>query len=127
VNLSIRTDLTANGPTFSVGTVVGGAGTSGTKPMLVCAFGPSLGAFGITTAVADSKLDVCAGTSVVASNDNWGGDTALSTAFSQVGAFPFAGGTSKDAAVFTASFAARAYTIDVSAVGGATGEVIAEL
>ena len=127
VNLSIRTSLTASDPTFTVGTVVGGAGTSGLKPMLVRAVGPSLTAFGITTAVADSKLDVFAGGSVFASNDNWGGDSALSTAFSQVGAFPFSGATSRDAAVFNAAFPARAYTIDVSAVGGATGEVIAEL
>jgi hypothetical protein len=127
VNLSIRTSLTASDPTFTVGTVVGGAGTSGLKPLLVRAVGPSLTAFGITTAVADSKLDVFAGASVFASNDNWGGDAALSTAFSQVGAFPFAGATSRDAAVFNSGFAARDYTIDVSAVGGATGEVIAEL
>lgn len=127
VNLSIRTTLTANDPTFTVGTVVGGAGTSGLKPMLVRAVGPSLTTFGITTAVPDSKLDVFAGASMVASNDNWGGDAALSAAFNQVGAFPFSSAGSRDAAIFGTSFAARAYTIDVGAVGGATGEVIAEL
>lgn len=127
VNLSIRTSLTTAEPTFTVGTVVGGANTSGTKPLLVRAVGPSLAAFGISTALADSKVEVFAGGSAVATNDNWNGDNALSNAFAQVGAFPFAAATSKDAAVYNSGFAARAYTIDVSAVGGASGEVIAEL
>ncbi|MGH7943797.1 MAG: immunoglobulin domain-containing protein, partial [Opitutaceae bacterium] len=39
VNLSIRTQITAAEPFFTVGTVVGGAGTSGPKPMLVRAVG----------------------------------------------------------------------------------------
>ncbi|MSU50763.1 MAG: hypothetical protein EXS37_17035 [Opitutus sp.] len=127
VNLSIRTSLTASDPTFTVGTVIGGAGTSGTKPLLVRAVGPSLAAFGITTALADSKVDVFSAGVVVASNDNWSGDATLSAAFGRVGAFPLASATSKDAAVFNPGFSAGPYTIDVGSVGGAVGEVIAEL
>ena len=127
INLSIRTSLTATEPTFTVGAVVGGPNTTGTKPLLVRAVGPSLAAFGITTALGDSKVEVFAGGTTVAANDNWSGDVALSTAFAQVGAFPLASATSKDAAVYNADFAARAYTIDVSAVGGSVGEVIAEV
>jgi hypothetical protein len=127
VNLSIRTSLTAGDPTFTVGTVVGGAGTTGSKPLLVRAVGPSLAAFGITTALADSKVDVFSGGAVVASNDNWNGDAGLSSAFSLVGAFPLASATSRDAAIFSPGFPAGAYTIDVGSAGGAEGEVIAEL
>ena len=127
VNLSIRTGITAADPFFTVGTVVGGAGTSGAKPLLVRAVGPSLAAFGLSGAIADSRLDVMAGTAIIATNNDWAGDTALSAAFTQVGAFPLASATSKDAAIFNPTFAARDYTVQVGGVGGATGEVLAEL
>lgn len=127
INLSIRTSLTASDPSFIVGTVVGGAGTSGLKPLLVRAVGPSLAAFGLTTALSDAKLEVFAGASVVAANDNWAGDPALSSAFGRVGAFPLASATSMDAAVFSPAFPARDYTVAIGAAGGATGDVIAEL
>jgi hypothetical protein len=127
VNLSIRTSITANEPTFTVGTVVGGAGTSGTKPILVRAVGPSLASFGLAGAIADSRVEVFAGSAIVATNNDWSGDAALTSAFAQVGAFPLASGTSKDAAIYSASFPARDYTVEVGGVGGATGEVLAEL
>ena len=127
VNLSIRAPLSAEEPFFTVGTVVGGAGTSGAKPLLVRAVGPSLAAFGLSGAITDARVDVLAGASSVASNNDWNGDATLSSAFAQVGAFPLASATSKDAAVFSTSFAARDYTVQVGGVGGATGEVLAEL
>jgi hypothetical protein len=127
VNLSIRTNVTADASSFTLGTVIGGAGTSGTKPLLFRAVAPSLAVFGITDAIPDSKLDVMAGSTVVATNDNWGGDSSLSNAFASVGAFGLSGPTSKDAAVFGQSFAARDYTVQVSSVGAVGGEVLAEL
>jgi hypothetical protein len=127
VNLSIRVPLTASEPSFTVGTVVGGAGTSGPKPLLVRAVGPSLAAFGLSGAINDSRLDVLAGSTTFAANDNWNGDAALSAVFTQVGAFPFANAASRDAAIFNPSFTSRDYTVQVSGVGNATGEVLAEL
>ena len=127
VNLSIRTSITAADPFFTVGTVVGGAGTSGPKPMLVRAVGPSLAAFGLQGAITDSRLDVMAGGTIVATNNDWSGDAALTSAFGQVGAFPLASATSKDAAIYNAGFLSRDYTVQVGGVGGATGEVLAEL
>ena len=127
VNLSIRTDITAADPSFTIGTVVGGAGTSGAKPLLVRAVGPSLAAFGITSAISDSRLDILAGGTIVATNNDWAGDAALSSAFSRVGAFPLATSGSKDAAIFNPAFLARDYTVEVGGIGGATGEVLAEL
>lgn len=127
VNLSIRTNITANDPFFTVGTVVGGAGTSGPKPMLVRAVGPSLATFGLAGAIADSRVDVFAGTSVVAGNNDWSGDNALNAAFAQVGAFPLSSTGSKDAAIYSPDFPPRDYTVQVGGVGGATGEVLAEL
>jgi hypothetical protein len=127
VNLSIRTHITASDPFFTVGTVVGGAGTSGPKPMLVRAVGPSLAAFGLDGAITDSRVDVYAGATIVATNNDWNGDAELGAAFARVGAFALASAGSKDAAIYNSGFLARDYTVQVGGVGGATGEVLAEL
>ena len=126
-NLSILTSITAAEPSFTVGTVVGGSGTSGTKALLVRAVGPSLTQLGVGGALPDPKLDVFVGQSVIATNDNWNGDAALSAAFSAVGAFAYASAAAKDAAVFNPTAPATSYTVQVNGVGGATGAVIAEV
>jgi hypothetical protein len=127
INLSILTSVTASDPFFTVGTVIGGAGTSGSKPLLVRAAGPSLTAFGVDGALSDPKLDLFSGQTVIGTNDDWGGTAALSSAFSQVGAFAYAASNSKDAALSNAALASGAYTIQVSGAAGASGTVIAEL
>lgn len=127
VNLSILTQITGSDPGFTLGTVIGGAGTTGSKPLLVRAAGPALAQLGVSGALPDPRLDVFSGGVVAAANDDWGGNAALSAAFSRVGAFAYAAANSKDAAVFNAAQPAGAYTVQVSGVGGATGSVIAEL
>lgn len=123
-NLSILTNITATEPSFTVGTVIAG---NGTKPLLLRAAGPSLTPLGVGGALADPKMDVFAGQTIVATNDNWGGDTTLANAFGAVGAFAYVSSTSKDAAVFRPDTPAQPYTVQISGVGGATGAVIAEL
>lgn len=125
-NLSILTDVSVANPEFTVGVVVGGDGTLGTKPLLVRAVGPSLAPLGVTGALPDPRLEMFAGSTVVASNDDWAGAPALAATFTQVGAFAFTGISSKDAAIFNAATPAQAYTIQVRG-GGTTGQVIAEL
>lgn len=127
-NLSILTDLTATTTDFTLGTVIGGANTTGDKPLLIRAVGPSLAQINVAGVLVDSKLDLYSGQSVIATNDDWGGTPALSAAFAQVGAFGFLSGSSKDAAIFT-TLPPRGggYTVRVSGAPGATGRVIAEL
>ena len=128
INLSILTNISAADPDFTIGTVLGGAGTSGDKPLLVRAVGPSLGALGVPGTLDDPKLEMFAGAATFATNDNWGGGTALSNAFVQVGAFAYTAGNSRDAALFNAATPPRDYTVRVSSgVAGASGAVIAEL
>jgi hypothetical protein len=127
VNLSILTNVSATDPLFTLGTVIGGAGTGGSKPLLVRAAGPALAQLGVAGALADPKLDVFSGPAITSTNDDWGGTVALTNAFNQIGAFAYASPGSKDAASFNPTTAAGAYTIQVSGVGGATGLVIAEL
>ena len=128
INLSILTNISAADPDFTMGTVLGGTGTSGNKPLLVRAVGPSLGALGVPDTLDDPKLEMFAGAATFATNDNWGGGTALSNAFVQVGAFAYTAGNSRDAALFNAATPPRDYTVRVSSgVAGASGAVIAEL
>ena len=93
INLSILTDVTAAAPVFTVGTVIGGSGAVGTKPLLIRAVGPSLTPLGVSGVLTDPKLEVFSGQTVIASNDNWEGTAALSAAFTQVGAFALTGAT----------------------------------
>jgi hypothetical protein len=127
VNLSILTNIATAVDSFTMGVVTGGTGTSGTKPLLVRAAGPSLGALGVPGTLADPNLEFFAGSTKIGENDNWGGLTTLSNAFTAVGAFPYAAASSKDAAIFNAAVVPGSNSVKVTGVGGATGTVIAEL
>ena len=130
VNLSILTSVDAAGDSFTMGYVVGGAGTSGSKPILIRAAGPTLAAapFNVSGALADPKIELFAGTTKTSENDNWGGSANLSTAFAAVGAFAYVSPTSLDAATL-ATIAAGDNSVRVSASGNGTGTgaVIAEV
>ena len=127
INLSILTGLAAN-ETMTMGTVLGGAGTSGTKPLLARAAGPALAQFGITDFLPKPTMTLVntSTNTTVAANSDWGGSTALSNAFAQAGAFAYTSPTSRDAAIFISALPAGNYTAQVSGVGGVTGTVIAE-
>ncbi|MSU48169.1 MAG: PKD domain-containing protein [Opitutus sp.] len=125
VNLSILTALTSAADSFTFGVVVGGAGTSGGKALLVRAAGPSLTALGVTGVLDDPKLEFFTGSAKVGENDNWGGSAAITAAMSQVGAFPFSSPTSRDAAISLPSLASGANSAKITGTG--VGTVIAEL
>lgn len=125
INLSIRTDLTSAADNFTFGVVVGGAGTSGSKALLVRAVGPSLGAFGVTGALEDPKLEFYTGNTKVGENDNWGGADTTRNVMAQVGAFPLSGPNSRDAAISLPSLATGANSAKIS--GSGAGAVLAEL
>lgn len=126
INLSILTELAA-GDTFTMGFVVGGAGTVGAKALLARAAGPSLAQLGVTDAHSDPKLEFFTGPSKLTENDNWNGAAGISNAFAQVGAFAYVSTDSKDAAVFNGAVAPGNNSVVVSGVGDASGTVIAEL
>ena len=133
INLSILTPL-AVGETMTMGTVLGGSGTSGLKPLLARAAGPALGQLGINTFLPDPTMTLVKTSggpnTTIASNNDWAGSTALSNAFASVGAFAYAAANSKDAALFQSGATALApgnYTVQVSDAGSGSGTVIAEL
>lgn len=124
-NLSIFTSLTGVTDNFTFGVVVGGAGTIGTKPLLVRAVGPSLAPLGVTGVLADPRLEFFTGSTVVGVNNNWGGAAAITAAMARVGAFALTGPASLDAALALPALASGGHSMLVSGTG--SGAVIAEL
>jgi hypothetical protein len=125
-NLSIRSTAGAGAETLIVGVSIGGANTSGTKDLLIRAIGPTLTAFGVGGALADPKLDLYSGQTVLVANDNWDAAATPVAVQSAVGAFALAAG-SRDAALVRNALAAGSYTVQITGVGGATGVALAEL
>ncbi len=124
-NLSIRTNAGAGAQTLIVGFVIGGAGTGGSKPLLVRGIGPALSAFGVSGTLADPRLELYNSAAVrLLENDNWNAVDAAT--FAGVGAFPLPAG-SRDAALFQGAMAAASYSAQVSGVGGTTGVALAEI
>lgn len=116
-NLAVRTTLAAN-QILIVGVNMSG----GAKPVLIRAAGPGLGALGVPGTMADPKLALFNGPTQIAANDNWAGDPAVVAANSALGAFPFPGPTSLDAALVTPVDGSR--TVQVS--GPTAGTIIVE-
>ena len=126
INLSILSTIAAGSDNFTMGYVVGGNGTTGEKPLVIRAAGPSLGALGVPATLEDPKLELFAGATKTGENDNWGGSTQLTAALAAVGAFAYVGPTSKDAAT-TANITSRDNSVVVSAANNGAGTVIAEI
>jgi hypothetical protein len=118
-NLSVRTNAGAGAQTLIVGFSVAG----GTKPLLARGIGPGLGAFGVSDALGDPKLELYGGTAKVAENDNW--LAAHAATFERLGAFALGGG-SRDAALVVL-LPPGSYTAQVSGVRGGMGPALFEL
>ncbi|MBL9188184.1 MAG: peptidylprolyl isomerase [Opitutaceae bacterium] len=126
VNLAIRTNAGTGAEGLFVGFAVGGAGTTGAKPLLLRGVGPSLGQFGLTGVLADPVMTVVQGTATIASNDDWAGDAQVLARSTQVGAFTLTGPASLDAAL-AASPATGAYSVQIVGKNNGTGIALAEI
>jgi endoglucanase len=122
INLSGRGAVDASSNLIA-GFVVGGTGSLN---VLVRAVGPTLTNYNVTGALSDPKITVYNASGVaLASNDDWGGTAALSSAFTQVGAFNLPA-DSKDAAILV-TLTPGPYTAVVTGVNGATGVALVEI
>lgn len=127
VNISVRNDAGTGDNALIGGFVISGT-TS--KKVLIRGVGPALVPFGVTNALADSRVQVFSGTTQIGENDNWSAVPAEAAAVSEaaltVGAFALPAG-SKDAALVM-TLAPGGYTLQVSsAVAGATGVALIEV
>jgi uncharacterized delta-60 repeat protein len=121
VDIACRVQMPGSS-SLTAGFVVTG---SGQKTVLLRAVGPGLSAFSVSNVMATPRLQLFSGTTVIASNQGWGGSTNLSTKFQEVGAFALAT-NSADAAILT-NLAPGAYTIKVDDPTGKGGAVLTEV
>jgi hypothetical protein len=92
----------------------------------VRAVGPTLSDYGVTGVLSNPKVTIYNASGVVlATNDDWGGTSTLSTTFTNVGAFNLPTG-SKDAAILI-SLTPGPYSAVVSGVNGAAGVALVEV
>jgi hypothetical protein len=125
VNVSTRAQVGVGENALFAGFVLGG---NSPRTVLVRAIGPTLGAFGVASPLADPLLEVfnSGATTPLTSNDNWNGDANLVSVFARVGAFPLPATSSRDAAIVI-SLAPGSYSARVAGVGNTTGEVLLEV
>jgi hypothetical protein len=116
-NLSARNKVGTGADILIAGFTLTGSGVSN---LLIRAVGPTLSAFGVTGVLADPKLEVYSGTTLIASNDNWVSDSYYAT----MGFSLF--NNSKDA-VAPVWLPAGGYTVQVSGVNGGVGEALIEI
>ena len=124
------TNISTRGPIGAGDALIAGFVISGDlrKKVLIRAIGPTLAAFGITGVLADPKIDVFAGTTAIASNNDWGDPNVVAQVVATtpvVGAFPLAA-NSKDSAVVL-QLTPGTYTVQVAGVGGTTGTALIEI
>jgi hypothetical protein len=122
VNVSARTGVGTGANLLISGFVISGQGS---KTLLIRAIGPTLRTFGVTGELADPRLELYRGSSLLQSNDNWNGNAALSAAFTSVGAFGLPV-TSRDAALLV-TLPPGSYTVQVSGVNNSIGIALVEL
>lgn len=121
-NLSARAQVGTGADILIAGFVIAGQGP---RTLLVRAIGPGLTQFGVTGVLADPRLDIFSGSTLVQTNDNWGGTAALIETFTKVGAFALPA-ASRDA-VLQVTLQPGAYSAQISGVGGTTGAGMVEV
>jgi hypothetical protein len=121
------------------GLLIGGFVVTGNSPkkVLIRGVGPTLAPFGVSGPLADPKLEVYNGQTLVAKNDDWStptpigatqvaaSATEIAAAARATGAFAL-GANSKDAAIMV-TLAPGAYTAQVISADGTTGVALVEI
>jgi len=127
-NLSTRARVGTGAGVLISGLAVAPGGPA--RRILARAAGPALTALGLTGALGDPAIAVIESDTnrQLSSNDNWSSTeaTALTAAFTQAGAFPFAAG-SRDSALIVDLPPGKGYSVQVNGVGNASGIALVEV
>jgi len=123
VNVSARSQVGTGGDVLVAGFVIGGTGN---KTLLIRGVGGTLGDFGVPDVLADPQLVVrhSGSNTIVAQNDNWNDDAAITLTANTLGAFAL--GSTSDAAVLV-MLPPGVYTATVSGVNETTGIALVEV
>ena len=121
INISTRGNVQSGEGLMVAGFYITG---SGTKNVLLRGVGPRLGILGVPGALGDPRIWIyrVGENTPFADNDSW--NPALTTVFSQVGAFPLDGDTAS--AALQLDLAAGGYTVHVTGMNGTTGVGLVE-
>jgi hypothetical protein len=115
---------------LTIGFFKGGAGTTGSHPMLVQALGPALSTMGVAGDMPDPQLNAFSNQTVIGSNAGWGSplsnQLAVTAADAATCATALANSTSKDSAIVM-PLAPGGYTVQINSVSGVTGTTLAAL
>lgn len=125
INVATRGDVGVDGNMLMAGFVIRGTES---RRVMIRAVGPGLTGFGVTTALADPRLQLYRDGTLTHENDNWssGADAAqISATATAVGAFGLTGG-SRDA-VLLLTLQPGVYSAHVSGVGNTTGTALVEV
>lgn len=95
------------------------------RTVLIRGIGPTLARYGVSGVLANPQLQVFQGNTLLAQNDDWGGDTTLAAVAAQVYAFAL-DVNSKDAALLL-TLPPGTYTAQISGVGNTTGVALVEI
>jgi hypothetical protein len=123
VNISTRVQVGTGGNVLIAGFVIGG---STSETVLIRASGPALAPFGVTGTLPDPQLQLYSGTTVLATNNGWGGSSQIVDAATAVGAFSWGNPLSKDSAILV-TLPPGDYTAQVSGASGDTGVALVEV
>ena len=123
INLSNRGVVGTGTNILITGFVVGGPTA---RTVLVRASGPALAPFVVSGFLPDPELRLYAGTSLLRTNQGWGGSPQIVETASSVGAFAWASPGSADAALLL-TLPPGAYTAEVSGATGDTGVALVEV
>ncbi|HTU03439.1 MAG TPA: immunoglobulin domain-containing protein [Candidatus Sulfotelmatobacter sp.] len=123
VNISARVQVGTGGNILIAGFVIGG---STSRTVLIRASGPALVPFGVPGTLADPKLQLYSGSTVLESNSGWAGVSQISSTAASVGAFPWGSSTSTDSAILV-TLPPGPYTAQVSGASGDTGVALVEV
>jgi hypothetical protein len=124
INLSARVEVGTGGNILIAGFVIGG---STAKTVLIRASGPALDAFGVTGTLPDPQLQLLnSGAAQLATNNGWGGDSAIAVTATKVGAFSWGNPASLDSAILV-TLPPGAYTAQVAGASGDTGVALVEV
>ena len=128
LNVSVLKNV---GPSITVGFTVSG---SSKVQLLIRAAGPTLGAtFNYAGAIADPKMSLFSGQTVIASNDDWGtpvgtgAATAAEITAATTRTAPWALATGGKDSALLVSLSAGGYTVQVTAATGSTGSALIEI
>ena len=123
VNISTRVQVGSGGGSLIAGFVIGG---STSRTVLVRASGPALASFGVPDVLPDPKLGLYSGSTELAVNSGWGGNTAIASTFAAVGAFAWNSPSSLDSAILV-TLPPGPYTAQVSGASGDVGVALVEV